>query len=171
MTAGPPSVLLLCFGNPGRLDDGLGIELAEFIGAAGLDGVTVQADYQLQVEDAADIAAHDTVLFVDAAVSGPEPFFLRPVVPEASLGFSSHTLTPEALMAVARDMFGARTAGYTLGIRGYDFNEFGESLSPAARQNLACAQRFLLRTLRTRNFPTDDPEEDDRAFMEYENAG
>ena len=78
------SILLLCYGNPGRLDDGLGPALAERVSALELDGVTVDADYQLAVESAPDIAAHEVVVFVDAAVSGPEPFEFRALEPGAT---------------------------------------------------------------------------------------
>ena len=40
--------------------------------------------------------------------------------------------------------------GYALGIRGYEFSEFGEALSPGAVENLTAALQFLLPVLRTR---------------------
>jgi hypothetical protein len=40
-------------------------------------------------------------------------------------------------------MFGAHAKAYALGIRGYQFDDFGESLSPKAEENLAAAVRFL----------------------------
>ena len=68
------TVLLLGYGNPGRLDDGLGPALAARVEALALPGVTVQADYQLCLEDAEAAARHDVVIFADAAASGAEPF-------------------------------------------------------------------------------------------------
>ena len=70
-------VLVIGYGNPGRLDDGLGPALAAAIESAAPAGVTVDADYQLTVEDAAAVAEHDVVVFADAAVDGPEPFYFR----------------------------------------------------------------------------------------------
>lgn len=136
-------VLVIGYGNPGRLDDGLGPAFAERLEERALDGVRVDANYQLAVEDAAEVAEHDVVVFADATASGPEPFFFRPVEASAALSFSSHSVKPEALLALAQDLFGARTRGYALGIRGYLFNEFGERLSPAARGNLAAALSFF----------------------------
>jgi hydrogenase maturation protease len=143
-------ILLIGYGNPGRLDDGLGPALAEAVAALRLPGVTAEADYQLSVEDAAAVAAHEVVVFADASVNGPEPFALRPVRPatEGDIGFSTHSVEPAAVLALARDLFRARTRGYALGIRGYRFNEFGETLSDAARENLAATLRFLVPLLR-----------------------
>lgn len=145
---GRPRVLLIGYGNPGRLDDGLGPALAEAVGQMGIPGVTVDADYQLNVEDAAAVAEHEHVIFADAAVSGREPFFFRRVEPAAEGGLGSHTLEPGAVLGLARSVFGARTEGWALGIRGYAFDEFGERLSEQALANLAAAAAFIEPLLR-----------------------
>ncbi len=145
-------VLVIGCGNPGRLDDGLGPALAERLEALRLPGVTVEADYQLNVEHAAAVAEHDVVVFADAAVSGPEPFFFRAAAPGGGVGFSSHSVSPPEVLALARELFGSRAKGYVLGIRGYRFDEFGERLSPRARANLAAAERFLRRLLSEPSF-------------------
>jgi hydrogenase maturation protease len=136
-------ILLIGYGNPGRLDDGLGPALAAEAERWELPGLTVDADYQLTVEDASDIADHDVVLFADASVNGREPFYLESVTPRRSEGFSTHSVEPDALMDLAQRLFGARTRGYILGIRGYEFNEFGEGLSVRAQENLRAAADFL----------------------------
>jgi len=43
------------------------------------------------------------------------------------------------LIAMAEDLFGGTPEAWVLGIRGYDFDEFGEGLSGAARVNLDAA--------------------------------
>jgi hydrogenase maturation protease len=141
--------LLIGYGNPGRRDDGLGPALAEELERRSVPGVTVESNYQLTVEDAAAIAEHDSVVFADAAVSGPEPFAFRRVSPaEDGVEFSSHSLSPEALLAMSRRLFAADTKGYALAIRGYEFDTFSESLSPQAAANLEAAARFLEGVLR-----------------------
>jgi len=145
-------VLVIGYGNPGRLDDGLGPAVAERLRQFAIPGVDVEADYQLTVEDAAAVAEHDVVIFADAAQAGPEPMFFRAVEPKGELGFSSHGCEPPAVMALARDLFDAKTAGYVLGIRGYEFDRFGEGLSEAARANLDAAMEFLVEVLRSRKF-------------------
>ncbi|MBN1511336.1 MAG: hydrogenase maturation protease [Phycisphaerae bacterium] len=136
-------VLVIGYGNPGRLDDGLGPALAEVLARRSLPGVTVDADYQLTVEDAAAVAEHDLVVFADAAVSGTAPFWVRRVMPAAQWSFSTHSVEPECVLGMAREMFGVTTPGYAMGIRGYAFDEFGEGLSPHARANLEAAAAYL----------------------------
>jgi hydrogenase maturation protease len=139
------TVLLLGYGNPGRLDDGLGAALAAQVELLELPGVTAQADYQLCLEDAEAAARHDVVIFADAATSGAEPFSFDRLEPASCLGFSTHALQPEAVLGLAQQLFGAQTDGYTLGIRGYAFNEYEESLSDRGRANLAAAVAFIRR--------------------------
>ncbi|MBN2211628.1 MAG: hydrogenase maturation protease [Sedimentisphaerales bacterium] len=145
-------VLLIGYGNPGRLDDGLGPALAEAIAALKPEGVTVEANYQLTVEDAEEAARHQVVIFADASVNGVEPFYFHKLEPAAATSFSTHRIDPENVLALATNMFGAEPAGYVLGIRGYEFNEFGEYLSPTAQHNLTLAVSFLKSVLRQRDF-------------------
>ncbi|MDX9758997.1 MAG: hydrogenase maturation protease [Bacteroidota bacterium] len=143
----PRRILLIGYGNPGRLDDGLGPALAAMAETWTRDGLTVDADYQLTVEDANDVAMHEIVIFADASVNGPEPYHVEPVEPRQALSFSSHSVEPSALLHMAHSLFRSTTRGYILGIRGYEFNEFGEGLSPRAAENLAHAAEFLRRAL------------------------
>ena len=145
-------VLLLCYGNPGRLDDGLGATFSRKIEKFELPGVMVEADYQLTVEDAAQIAENDVVVFVDAAVNGQEPFSFQRIEPVPTISFTSHSIEPESLLALAKQLFGGETTGYALGIRGYKFNEFGEVLSAKASRNLKAAVTFLEPVLRKSSF-------------------
>jgi hydrogenase maturation protease len=147
-----PTVLVIGYGNPARRDDGLGPALAEAVRELRLPGVDVDADYQLTVEDAAAAAEHDVVVFADAAQAGPEPFSFRRVEPVGGLGFSSHGCEPAGVMALARDLFGARAKGYILGIRGYDFGQFREGLTERAESNLAAARDFLRQVLAAGGF-------------------
>ena len=145
-------ILLIGYGNPGRLDDGLGPACAAAVEKLELPGVAVDADYQLTVEDAGDIAEYDVVVFADASVNGAEPFSFEPVSPNPAVGFSTHSVEPEAVLAMAHDMFKAETKGYALAIRGYEFNEFGERLSTTAAENLARAVEFIAGVMRENTF-------------------
>lgn len=154
---GPQRILILGYGNPGRRDDGLGPALVERIERRDLPNVTAESDYQLTVENGEQAAHYDIVVFVDASVSGDEPCFLRPVQPadDARTSFSTHSASPEGVLALARSLFSSDVRGYALGIRGYEFNEFGEGLSDRARQNLSAAERLLLEVLQSRR-PIDE---------------
>lgn len=136
-------LLLLCYGNPGRLDDGLGAAFAEAVEKSPPEGVTVEVNYQLMIEDAARIAEHDAVVFVDAAVVGPEPFDFRVIEGSASRSFSTHSILPEEVLGLARELFGSQGKGYVLAIRGYVFEDFGEALSKRAKENLSAALDFF----------------------------
>jgi len=142
MTCSSAKVLVIGYGNPGRLDDGLGPALAEAITQMNLPNVTVDSNYQLTVEDAEAIARHDVVIFADASVAGTEPFEFRCISPKPYGSFTTHSVTPEAVLGLAEELFAAHAKGYVLAIRGYEFNEFGERLSAHATDNLTAAVQF-----------------------------
>ena len=142
-------VLLIGYGNPGRLDDGLGPALAESVRRMGIDRVTIESCYQLAVEHAELAAHYDVTIFADADTNGPEPFRFEQLQPSIDASFSTHSVDPAVILGLARDLFNATATGYILGIRGYDFDDFGEGLSPRARENLAAAVEFLQSALQT----------------------
>jgi hydrogenase maturation protease len=146
------NVLVYGYGNPGRQDDGLGPAVIEALEPLGLEGVTLDANYQLSVEDAALVAEHDAVVFVDADAAGPAPFWFGAIEPRWETSFSTHSVRPEAVLGLARGALGGSTAGYVLGIRGYAFDEFGERLTDAARRNMEAALAFLGTALAERRF-------------------
>ncbi len=139
------STLVLGWGNPGRRDDGLGPALVAELADEAPPGVTLASDYQLQVEDAAEVARHERVIFVDADRSaGVEPFWIRRLVPApGGPGYTTHELAPDQVLSLSRNLFGRQPEAWLLGIRGRDFDEFGEELSTLARANLACAAAFV----------------------------
>ncbi len=150
--------LIIGYGNPGRLDDGLGPALAARLEALDIPGVTVDSNYQLTVEDAASAAQHDVVIFADAHVSCAPPFSFTRLEPADDAGsFSTHHVEPEAVLALAKDLFSSTPDTFALGIRGYEFNEFGERLSDGARENLDAALEFLvLRLQNETNFRNEE---------------
>jgi hydrogenase maturation protease len=156
MRVAPAHILLYGYGNPGRGDDGLGPALAAAIEDLALPGIEVEADYQLTVEDAADLREYAAVIFADAAVDGPAPFFFSRIDASGTgrLGWTSHSMSPVQVVALARDMFGSRAPAYALGIRGYAFGELGEGLSAEAKDNLALAIAFARQALAEKAFET-----------------
>ncbi len=146
------SVLLKGYGNPGRRDDGLGPAFAQAVERMSLPGMTVDTDYQLTVEDAATLVPHRYVVFVDADRRGSAPFSLAPLEPREDGRVGSHSIAPDALLALADALFGVRPESYVLGIRGYDFETFEESFTAEAAANLEAALRFMQPVLRDRSF-------------------
>jgi len=147
-----PKVLFIGYGNPGRLDDGLGPALAARIEALSLKGMTVEADYQLAVENAFDVSMHDIAIFADAAVRGKAPFFFKEIHPRSPLSLGSHSVSPEAVLFFAERLFDSRARAYVLGIRGYEFNGYNERLSERAEQNLEEAFQFVAKLVKSGNF-------------------
>lgn len=144
-------VLIFAIGNESRGDDALAPLLLR--GLAGTLGAQVEAleDYQLQVEHVTDLAGRERVLFVDADISCAEPFHLSRIVPEKDSSYTSHAMTPHAVLHAYRQVYGEDApAAYLLRVRGYGF-ELGEPLSDRAAANLAAA------SVRVREWLADIP--------------
>lgn len=135
------------WGNPGRGDDALGPRLlarveawAEARADARLDAFP---DFQLQIEHVEDLRGRDLALFLDASLAAPVPFAFREVRPAPDASFTSHALSPEALLhAYGRATGEAPPPAFVLAVRGERF-ELGEELGAAAERNLEAAWRFL----------------------------
>ena len=152
MTKDNKKILLIGFGNPARADDGLGPALAEKIESKNISDVTVESDYQLTIEDSAQVAQHDIVIFADASANGAEPFSFERIEAKCSDSFSTHSVEPAHIMALAETLFGSKARGFILGIRGYEFNSFSEGLTDKAKANLQKAACFVEGLLKTKNF-------------------
>jgi hydrogenase maturation protease len=139
--------LLIGYGNPGRGDDGLGPALARRIGCQALPGVDVRIAFQLTVEHAIDVAQVDAVVFVDAHVAGQEPYSFSEVSTRVPCHLDSHVVSPEAVMFLAKHLFGSTARGYTLAIAGCEFGAMRDGLGEQARENLGRAEAFLTKWL------------------------
>jgi len=137
-----PALLVIGIGNPSRGDDALGPLLIECLERLNLVGVELLTDFQLQVEYALDLQGRQEVVFVDASLDAPAPFTFTPVVAAADASYSSHELSPGALLHAYQKLFGEPPAAFVLAIRGEAF-ELGEDLSEAASANLEAALGFI----------------------------
>ena len=149
---GGKKILLICYGNPSREDDGLGPAVAKAVEKLTINGVTIEEDFQPNVEDAAAIAEHETVIFIDASLNGEEPFSFTRLEPRIKERFSSHSVEPASLFGLAKELFNAQTEAYVLGIRGYSFEMFQEGLTDKASKNMNEALTFLIPALRSGTF-------------------
>ena len=134
-------LLVFGWGNPSRGDDALGPLFVERLRAAlpPGGGVDYLDDYQLQVEHALDLVGRQRVLFVDASLNGSAPFEVTPLRPVQDASFSTHAMSPQALLQVYCDLQGDEPPPCTLlAIRGERF-ELGEALSPSGQVHLAAA--------------------------------
>ena len=139
-----PDTLVLGWGNPGRRDDGLGPAFVDSLKKLSLPRVELDSGYQLQVEDAAQISRYRRVVFVDADRQADQAFWLATLHPSSGgLSFTTHHVAPDRLLALSRDLFHQEPEAWLLGIRGYEFDEFGEGLTNRAQENLTKAIEFL----------------------------
>jgi len=146
-----PPLLVFGWGNGSRGDDALGPlfvdRLRALWGALGRQGVEFLDDYQLQIEHALDLVGRERILFVDAALTCDAPFEVAELSPVRDASFTSHALSPQSVMRVYRDLYGADPPPCTLlAIRGTRFL-LGEPLSPEAVANLEAALAFGCRWL------------------------
>lgn len=152
------ATVLFGYGNPSRGDDALGPLLLERVEAwlarhPESDLVAV-GDFQLQIEHVLDLDGRDRVLFVDAHASCAPPFEFRPVAPAEDGSFSTHALSPAALLQVFRSARRVEPPpAFVLGVRGERF-ELGGALSAAAAANLEAAWLFLETLLERGDVPT-----------------
>ena len=135
--------LVIGIGNPSRGDDALGPLLIERLEALELADVDLLTDFQLQVEYILDLHGRREVVIVDAAASGPEPYTFCPIGPVEDSSYSSHALSPQALLAAYVRHYGEiPPETRLLAIRGYGF-ELGETLSAQAQANLEAGQECI----------------------------
>ena len=143
-------LLVFAWGNPSRGDDALGPAFAERANrelTGSIHTVEFQTDFQLQPEHATDLRERDVVLFVDASTSVLAPFVLSSVVPARDPSFTTHAMSPAALLAAYRGAFHQKPPlAYTLAIRGEHF-VLGEPMSAPATRNLDAAVAFFVEIL------------------------
>jgi hydrogenase maturation protease len=142
-------ILVFACGNPSRGDDALGPLFVERVEALALrapwrSAVETLTDFQLQVEHALDVVGRRYVVVVDAAVSGFEPFSWSAVVPERDATFSSHVMSPAAVLQAYVDVHARPPPPcFALCIRAYAV-ELGQPPGAPALANLDAAMGFFL---------------------------
>jgi hydrogenase maturation protease len=135
-------LLVIGYGNTLRSDDGVGPRVAEAVAAWRQPGIRALVCHQLSPEHAADLARAAQVVFVDAAVGGPQEVRLRELSPGATTQLMAHAADPRTVLALARDVFGHTPRAWWLTIPVARL-EFGEELSPPARAGLERALELL----------------------------
>lgn len=138
-----PKILLFGYGNPGRGDDALGSLFVERIQPLNFSHVICQTDMQLQIEHVTDMAECDQLLFIDADISCHEPFNFSMLTATKDNSYTSHAVTPAALLYGYHQVYGIDApSAFLLRIRGYQF-ALGDSLSNQAVINLEVAFEFV----------------------------
>ncbi len=131
----PDELLIIGYGNPLRGDNGAGWYVAERL-AGEIDdpAVRIVMQHQLMPEFAEAVSQVGRLLLIDAA-EGARPGAVAeiPVTPAETTGRPmTHHMTPENLLAWARDLYGRFPETTLFTITGGDFSHT-EDLSPAVR--------------------------------------
>ncbi len=140
-------ILIYAYGNPGRQDDGLGnavIELMEvWKQKKQLDYLYLDANYQLNVEDATEMHDKDLVIFIDASMEDDiGEYGITKVYPSDKLEFSMHATSPGYIVYLSEHIYGCSPPTYLMHIKGYEW-VFNEPMTKKAEQNLYKALNCL----------------------------
>lgn len=141
-----PKILIYGYGNPGRQDDGLGNYFVEkvkqWVEAIGLKNISFDSNYQLNIEDAAEISDKDIVVFVDASRENIESFILDEITPDAKVEFSMHAVSASYVVHLSHEIYNKSPKSFLLHIKGYEW-EFLEGISEKALLNFEKAFLYM----------------------------
>jgi len=148
-------ILIYGYGNPGRQDDGLGIDfvnrLEQWSNDLGLKGFEFENNYQLNIEDAEAISDKDLVIFADASEEEIEDFCLTKVDGTTKLAFTTHAASPGYIVKLCNELFNKEPLVLLLHIKGYEW-EFTEGISEKAGNNLDKALDYMKKKLQNASF-------------------
>lgn len=143
-------ILIYGYGNPGRQDDGLGIELVsrleKWAAEKGLFEIEFENNYQLNIEDAAAISGKDLVIFADASREEIDDFCLSEVDGSAEISFTTHAASPGYILQLCKELFQKEPRVLLLHLKGYEW-DLKEGLTDRARENLDKACDYLKKLL------------------------
>lgn len=151
------NILLYGYGNPGREDDGIGNvfvdEMEKWIAEEGIENVSTDSNYQLNIEDADTISNSDIVVFVDATIEEIDDFYIDRVEPsEAKVEFSMHAVSSAFVVNLCNELYNKFPECYLIHVKGYQW-DFAEGLTDKARENLNKAIEYVkTRILEGKNF-------------------
>lgn len=149
------ALTLFTWGNPSRGDDAIGPRLHQIIKQLitefSLENIQLIEDFQLQPEHVFDINEHACIVFIDASYQGDTALQIAPVICEAHIGYTTHALSPGALMNLYEKTQKKQCPpAFIFSVRGYYF-ELGASLSKQAEENINTAAQLLKKLLSCKN--------------------
>ncbi len=138
-----PVLTVFAWGNTARGDDAIGPILAERLREADAAGLRVIEDHQLNIEHVTDIASGGEVLFIDASIDIEEGVRLERIGPSKDGNFSTHAISPQALLNVyVQTMKEPAPDAWLLHVAARNF-ELGSEPGDTARRSIEEAGRFL----------------------------
>ena len=148
----PDAVLVIAWGNPLREDDGFAWHVLEGLRSLkprpSRPTLLLRHAHQLAPEMAECVSRARGVVFIDARRDGtPGEVRCEEIAPSAGSNPLAHSLSPQALLLYAEQLYGRAPRAVVLSISGERFG-MGESLSPAVRRALPRAIRKVLHQAR-----------------------
>ena len=146
--------LMIGIGNSGRSDDGLGWAFVEAVEKANWFTGPTLLRYQLQVEDADLIRNYENVIFVDASAKDiPEGFKWEEVLPEDEFEYTTHQLSPGAVLHLCEFIYKRKPRAYLMSISAENW-ELGLELGRKAKKNLDASLDFFSKKIAIKNIET-----------------
>jgi hydrogenase maturation protease len=145
----PDAVLVIAWGNPLREDDAVAWHVLEGLRSLkprpGLPALLLRHAHQLAPEMAECVSRAQGVVFIDARRDGtPGGVRCEEVAPSAGSNPLAHSLSPQALLLYAEQLYGRAPRAVVLSVAGERFG-MGESLSPVVRRAIPRAIRTVVR--------------------------
>jgi len=140
-----PKILVYGYGNPGRQDDAVGVIFAEKIKKWAEDKklgfIETVTNYQLNIEDAANICDKDLVIFADASQEEINGYTFTRLEPNREVDFTMHHVSPAFILHLCREIYAKTPVTYLVRIKGYSW-DFLEEITPGALENLEDSVRY-----------------------------
>jgi hydrogenase maturation protease len=154
----PDSVLVIAWGNPLREDDAVAWHVLEGLRSLkprpSLPPMKLRHAHQLAPEMAECVSQAQGVVFIDARRDGqPGEVRCEEIAPAAGSNPLAHSLSPQALLLFAEQLYGRAPKAVMLSIAGERFG-MGEELSPVVRRALPRAIRAVIRQARAWALPS-----------------
>jgi hydrogenase maturation protease len=131
------TILVIGYGNTLRSDDGAGPRVALDLASRDCPGISAIAVHQLTPELADPLAAADLAIFVDARrADGKQTVELMLIEPAKGMRSAGHASDPQALIALARAVFGRAPECWLVTVPAAEFS-LGEGLSAIAACGVA----------------------------------
>ena len=148
-----PVLTVFAWGNTARGDDGIGPILAERLRQQNIPGLDIIEDHQLNIEHVTDLENCNAALFIDASIEIHEGYRLERIAPSGDGNFSTHAISPQALLNVFEQTM--KTSAPDSWLLHVAAREFGLGAEPGstARQSIEQAHDFLKALLK--NAPSD----------------
>lgn len=140
----PARLVIFAIGNRARGDDAAAPLLLDRLAAHAIGGVRLEECYQLAPEHVDDAAGGAEVLFMDASHRFAAGHRLSEVRPQADHAFTTHALSPGALLTLFERVYGRPAPRARLLEIGAERFDLGADLSPRCAANLAAVWPALV---------------------------